>query len=48
MKPGAEAAAREVADRLGLELVVRQTGYGGLGSTLGNFAGRPVVRAWPA
>ncbi|MBM4218104.1 MAG: DUF1638 domain-containing protein [Gammaproteobacteria bacterium] len=47
-KPDAEAAARKVADRLGLELVVRQTGYGGLGSTLRNFAGRPVVRTWPA
>lgn len=43
--PEAEAAARAIAHRLGLELVVRQTGYGGLGSSLVTFAGRPPVRA---
>ncbi len=47
-KPGAESAARAVAERLGLELVVRQTGYGGLGSSLRAFAGRPWMPAWPA
>ncbi len=47
-KPDAEAAARAVAERLGLELVVRQTGYGGLGSSLRAFAGRPWMPAWPA
>jgi hypothetical protein len=47
-KPEAEAAARAVAKRLGLELVVRQTGYGGLGSSLSAFAGRPWMPAWPA
>ncbi len=47
-KPDAEAAARAVADRLGLELVVRQTGYGDLGSRLRSFAERPLMRAWPA
>ena len=46
--PDAEAAARKVAERLGLELVVKQTGYGGLGTTLATFAGRPAVRAWRA
>jgi len=47
-KPGAEAEAQKVADRLGLELVVRNTGYGGLGASLANFAGRPWIPAWPA
>jgi hypothetical protein len=47
-KPDAEAEARKVADRLGLELVVRQTGYGGLGASLAGFAGRPWMPAWPA
>jgi hypothetical protein len=47
-KPDAEAAAQKVADRLGLELVVRQTGYGGLGGSLAAFAGRPWMPAWPA
>ncbi len=47
-RPDAEAAARKVAGRLGLELVVRQTGYGGLGTGLATFAGRPAVRTWPA
>jgi hypothetical protein len=46
--PEAEAAARAVAERLGLELVVRQTGYGGLGSSLTDFARKPRTRAWPA
>jgi hypothetical protein len=46
-KPDAEAAARAVADRLGLELVVRQTGYGDLGSSLRSFSERPLMRAWP-
>jgi len=44
-KPDAEAAARAVADRLGLELVVRQTGYGDLGSSLRSFSERPLMRA---
>jgi hypothetical protein len=47
-KPDAEAAARAVADRLGLELVVRPTGYGDLGSSLRAFSERPLMRAWPA
>ena len=47
-KPDAEAAARKIAERLGLELVVRQTGYGALGSSLAGFAGRPWMPAWPA
>jgi hypothetical protein len=47
-KPDAEAAARAIAERLGLELVIRQTGYGGLGSSLAAFAGRPGMPAWPA
>lgn len=47
-KPDAEAAARAVADRLGLELVVRRTGYGDLGTSLRSFAERPLMRAWPA
>ncbi len=47
-KPDAEAAARAVADRLGLELVIRQTGYGDLGSSLRSFSERPLMRAWPA
>jgi hypothetical protein len=47
-KPDAEAAAQKVAERLGLPLVVRQTGYGGLGSSLKAFAGRPGMPAWPA
>jgi hypothetical protein len=46
--PDAVAAARKVAERLGLELVVRQTGYGGLATSLKSFAERPVTRAWPA
>jgi hypothetical protein len=47
-KPDAEARARAVAERLGLELVVRQTGYGGLGGSLTAFAGRPWLPSWPA
>jgi hypothetical protein len=47
-KPDAEAAARKVAERLGLELVIRQTGYGGLGSSLVAFAGRRGMPAWRA
>lgn len=47
-KPDAEARARAVAERLGLELVIRHTGYGGLGSSLANFAGRPWMPSWPA
>jgi len=47
-KPDSEAAARKVAERLGLELVVRQTGYGGLGTSLTAFAGRSWMPAWPA
>jgi len=46
--PDSEAAARRVAERLGLELMVRPTGYGGLGAALQSFAGRPAVRVWPA
>lgn len=46
--PDAEAAARKVAERLGLELVVRPTGYGGLASSLKSFVERPVTRVWPA
>jgi hypothetical protein len=46
--PGSEAAARAVAERLGLPLVVRQTGYGGLRQSLVAFAGRPCMPAWPA
>jgi len=47
-KPDAEARARAVAERLGLELVIRHTGYGGLGSSLASFAGRPWMPSWPA
>jgi hypothetical protein len=47
-KPDAQAEAQKVADRLGLELVVRQTGYGGLGASLAGFAGRTRMPAWPA
>ena len=47
-KPDAEARARAVAERLGLELVIRHTGYGGLGSSLATFAGRPWMPSWPA
>jgi uncharacterized protein DUF1638 len=47
-KPDAESRARAVAERLGLELVIRHTGYGGLGSSLAAFAGRPWMPSWPA
>jgi hypothetical protein len=47
-KPDAEAAARAVAERLGLELVIRHTGYGGLAASLKSFAERPLMRAWQA
>ncbi|MGH8204810.1 MAG: DUF1638 domain-containing protein [Steroidobacteraceae bacterium] len=47
-QPGAEEKARQVASRLGLECVVRKTGYGGLGASLAGFAGRPWIPAWPA
>jgi Protein of unknown function (DUF1638) len=47
-KPEAEAEARKVADRLGLELVIRQTGYGALGTSLTAFARRSRIPAWPA
>jgi hypothetical protein len=40
--------AREIAQRLGLECVVRQTGYGGLGASINAFAGRPWMPSWPA
>lgn len=46
--PGAEAKARQVAERLGLEFELRTTGYGGLGASLAGFAGRPWMPAWPA
>jgi hypothetical protein len=46
--PEAEAAARAVADRLGLPLLIRQTGYGGLGSSLAAFSSRPRMPAWRA
>ncbi|MGH8722713.1 MAG: DUF1638 domain-containing protein [Burkholderiales bacterium] len=47
-QPGAEEKARQVASRLGLECIVRKTGYGGLGASLAGFAGRPWIPAWPA
>lgn len=47
-QPGAEAKARQVAERLGLEFELRTTGYGGLGASLAGFAGRPWMPAWPA
>ena len=46
--PDAEAKARQVAQRLGLEFELRTTGYGGLGASLAGFAGRPWMPAWPA
>ncbi len=46
--PGAEAKARQVAERLGLEFELRTTGYGGLGASLAGFAGRHWMPAWPA
>jgi hypothetical protein len=47
-RPDAEAAARAIAARLGLECVVRQTGFGGLGTSLSAFAGRKWMPVWPA
>ena len=47
-KPDAEAEARGIAARLGLECVIRTTGYGGLGTSLSAFAGRPWIPTWPA
>ena len=47
-KPDSEVQAREIAERLGLEFEIRITGYGGLGSSLAAFAGRPRVATWPA
>jgi hypothetical protein len=47
-KPEAEAAARAIAERMGLECVVKQTGFGGLGSSLSAFAGRKWMPVWPA
>jgi hypothetical protein len=46
--PDAGAKARAVADRLGLECVVRETGYGGLGASLTAFANRKWMPLWPA
>ena len=47
-KPDAEAAARAIAARLGLECLVKQTGFGGLGTSLTAFAGRKWMPVWPA
>lgn len=47
-RPDAEAAARAIAARLGLECVVKQTGFGGLGTSLSAFAGRKWMPVWPA
>jgi len=47
-KPDAEAKARAAAARLGLVCVVKQTGYGGLGTSIGAFAGRKWMPVWPA
>ncbi len=47
-KPDAEEQARAIAARLGLELIVKPTGYGDLGSSLSTFAGRKRVPIWPA
>jgi hypothetical protein len=47
-KPEAEAAARAIAERMGLECVVKQTDFGGLGSSLSAFAGRKWMPVWPA
>ena len=46
--PESEAAARKAAARLGLECVVKPTGYGGLGAALTDFAGRKWTPLWPA
>ena len=47
-KPESEAQARAIAARLGLECEIRITGYGGLGSSLGQFADRTGTPTWPA
>jgi len=47
-KPDAEAGARAAAARLGLECVVKQTGYGDLDTSLAAFAGRQRIPVWPA
>jgi hypothetical protein len=47
-RPEAEAEARAVAAHLGLECVVKRTGYGDLGTSLAAFAGRKRVPLWPA
>jgi hypothetical protein len=47
-KPDAEVRAREIAARLGLECVIRSTGYGGLGTSLSAFADRRWMPTWPA
>jgi uncharacterized protein DUF1638 len=46
--PESEAAARAVAARLGLDCVVKRTGYGGLGASLQAFAERKWTPLWPA
>lgn len=45
--PAAEAAAHAIAQRMGLECVVKQTGFGGLGMSLSAFAGRKRMTVWP-
>ena len=47
-EPDSEAAARAIAERLGLECEVRTTGYGGLGTSLAAFTARPWMPSWPA
>ena len=47
-KAESEAQARAIAARLGLECEIRITGYGGLGSSLGQFADRTGTPTWPA
>jgi hypothetical protein len=47
-RPGAEDEARAIAARLGLSFEMRDTGHGGLGTSLAAFAGRPWMPLWPA
>jgi hypothetical protein len=47
-KPESEVQAQAIAARLGLEYRFQSTGYGGLGSSLAAFAGRPQVVSWRA
>jgi Protein of unknown function (DUF1638) len=47
-RPGAEGQARAIAERLGLVFEQRATGYGGLGTSLADFAKRPWMPSWPA